>query len=165
MPLTDIICKNAKPETKPKKLSDGKGLYLEVMPSGSKYWRMKYRFNKKEKRLALGVYPEISLKEVREKRDEARKQLADGIDPSQLKKQKKLTQYISSENSFEVIAREWHADRKLAWTDRHAKYVLRRLEADIFPVLGFKAIQDITAPELLAALRKIEEREAIDIVK
>jgi len=165
MSLTDIVCKTAKPEEKSRKLSDGAGLYLEVMPNGSKYWRLKYRYSGKEKRLAFGVYPEVSLKEAREKRDEARKTLADGQDPSQLKKQKKLTQYISSNNSFEIIAREWHTDRKSAWTERHATYVLRRLEADIFPILGFKAVQDITAPELLAALKKIESRGAVDIAK
>ncbi|NCP62051.1 MAG: tyrosine-type recombinase/integrase [Alphaproteobacteria bacterium] len=165
MSLTDIVCKTAKPEAKSRKLSDGAGLYLEVMPNGSKYWRLKYRYSGKEKRLAFGVYPEVSLKEAREKRDEARKTLADGQDPSQLKKQKKLTQYISSNNSFEIIAREWHTDRKSAWTERHATYVLRRLEADIFPILGFKAVQDITAPELLAALKKIESRGAVDIAK
>ncbi len=165
MSLTDIACKTAKPEEKSKKLSDGAGLYLEVMPNGSKYWRLKYRYSGKEKRLAFGVYPEVSLKEAREKRDEARKALADGQDPSQLKKQKKLTQYINSNNSFEIIDGEWHEDRKATWTKRHATYVLRRLEADIFPILGFKAIQDITAPELLAALKKIEARGAIDIAK
>lgn len=105
----------------------------------------------------------MSLKEAREKRDEARKALDDGQDPSQLKMQKKLTAYITSNNSFEIITREWHENRKGAWTEGHAANVLRRLELDIFPTLGFKAIQDIKAPELLAVLKKIEERGAIDI--
>ena len=163
MPLTDTSCKNAKPSEKPRKLSYYKGLYLEVMPSGSKYWHLKFRFIGKEKRLALGVYPEVSLKDAREKRDVARKLLANNIDPSQAKKEEKRQTILRSENSFEIIAQEWHESRKLGWTPRHAEYVLRRLQADIFPALGSRPIAEITAPELLSVLRVIEKRGALDI--
>ena len=163
MPLSDLQCKSAKPTGKPRKLSDSNGLYLEVMPSGSKYWRLKYRFAGKEKRLALGVYPEISLGEARERRDKARKLLANGVDPSVVKKEAKIQQVAVIENTFEKIARQWHENQIASWTPRHASYVLRRLEADIFPALGDKDIKAITAPELLSVLRAIEERGAIDI--
>ena len=163
MPLTDVTVKNTKPSVKAKKLSDAQGLYLEVMPNGSKYWRLKYRFSGKEKRLALGVYPEVSLAEAREKRDQARKLLKSGIDPSEARKEEKLQQLANTENSFETIAREWHENQKLSWTPRHASYVLRRLEADLFPALGVSPICNITAPQLLGALRVIESRGAIDL--
>jgi len=163
MPLTDTACKNVKPEKKSRKLSDGGGLYLEIMPTGSKYWRLKYRHAGKEKRLALGVYPEVPLKEARDKRDKARKLIAEGIDPSQAKKQEKLKQFISTTNSFEAVAREWHAHQKVGWTERYAAYTIRRLEADLFSVIGFRPINEITAPELLVALREIEKRGATDI--
>ncbi len=165
MPLTDIICKNAKPETKSRKIADEKGLYFEVMPSGSKYFRMKYRFDGKEKRLAFGVYPEVTLKEARDRRDEARKLIREGIDPAEQKKLEKLTRHIRTENTFENITREWHEQQKKAWTERHANYVLRRLEADLLPVIGFRPINEITAPELLAALKEVEKRGAVDIAK
>lgn len=163
MPLTDSSCKNAKPSLKAKKMSDSGGLYLEVTPTGSKYWRLKYRFCGKEKRLAFGVYPKVSLKEARDKRDEARKLLASGTDPSQTKKLDKLAQHINAANSFESIAREWHENQALSWTPRHAQYVIKRLEADIFSTLGTRPISNITAPELLAVLKIIEKRGAIDI--
>ena len=105
--LTDPACRHAKPKDKPYKLADEKGMYLEVMPSGSKYWRMKYRHAGKENRLALGVYPEVSLSEARDKRDEARKQLKEGSDPSAFKKESKQAAKVATANSFEPIAREW----------------------------------------------------------
>jgi len=163
MKLTDIACKNAKPSEKSRKLSDGAGLYLEVMPNGSKYWRLKYRFAGKEKRLALGVYPEISLKEVREKRDKARKLIQAGADPSQTKKDLKHQQYIDAENTFKKIAHEWHQNQKLTWTNKHAETVLRRLELNVFPILGDKPIHTIKAQELLNVVRIIEGREALDV--
>ncbi len=163
MPLTDIKCKALQPAEKTYKASDEKGLYLEVTSSGSKYWRMKYRFGGKEKRLAFGVYPEVSLKEARDKRDAARKQLQEGLDPSHEKKLSKLTKTLNAENSFENIAREWHAKQAARLTERHSDYVLRRLAADIFPHIGFRPINQITAPELLATIHKIEKRGALDI--
>lgn len=163
MTLNDTICKNTKPSEKPRKLSDGGGLYLEVMPSGSKYWRLKYRFNGKEKRLAFGVYPTVSLKEAREKREEAKKLLDSGSDPSLVKKEKKRVAKLNSENTFEAIAREWHELKKPSWTESHAGFVLRRLKADLFPEIGNIPIKDVTAPILLDALRKIEGRGANEL--
>ncbi|MET0154607.1 MAG: integrase arm-type DNA-binding domain-containing protein [Rickettsiales bacterium] len=163
MPLNDAICRNAKAEEKPRRISDEKCLYLEVSPSGGKYWRMKYRFAGKEKRLAIGVYPEVSLKQAREKRDAARTLLEEGKDPSHEKKRKKLEEQIAAVNAFEAVAREWHENQSLGWTPRHAASVIKRIEADIFPALGFRPINEITPPELLAALRQIEKRGALDI--
>ena len=122
-----------------------------------------YRINQKEKTLALGTYPETSLKEAREKREEARKQLAEGLDPSQEKKLKKLQRNINNQNNFESIAREWHSKQTERWTPRHASYVIKRLEADIFKYIGERPIAEITTPELLNVLQKIEKRGAIDI--
>ena len=136
MPLTDTACKNAKPSDKARKMSDGNGLYLEVMPSGARYWRMKYRFNGKEKRLAFGVYPEVTLAEARDKRTAARKLLAEGKDPSQDKKEQKLLSSLENNNTFEHIAREWHQLQAEKWTAQYARYVLTRLKTDIFPLIG-----------------------------
>ncbi len=163
MALTDITCKGTKPKEKPYKLADERGLYLEVMPNNKKYWRLKFRFNGKENRLAFGVYPEVSLAEARDKRDEARKMLRNGINPSQAKKDKKLQNKLENENSFEMIAREWLENMKHSWTERHANYTLKRLEADILPVLGFKPMNKIVAPELLQTLREVEKRDALDL--
>lgn len=116
MPLTDVLCKTIKPSVKPRKIADEKGVYLEVMPNGSKYFRMKYRFGGKEKRIAFGVYPEISLKKAREKCLEARKLIREGIDPVQVRKEEKHQQLAASENSFEKIASTLHADQKPGWT-------------------------------------------------
>lgn len=163
MALTDTACKNAKPkeEGKPVKLSDEKGLHLLVNQTG-KYWRQAYRFNGKQKNLALGVYPEVSLKEAREKRDRARRLLAEGIDPGEHRKTTKATKALQAENSFEAVAREWFAKYKPIWTDGHADRILRRLERDIFPWLGSRPVADIEAPELLANLQRIEQRGAVE---
>ncbi len=163
MPLTVIQCKNAKPTAKPYKLADEKGMYLEIAPNGSKYWRLKYRFAGKEKRLALGVFPEVELAEARAKRDAARKLLANNEDPSQAKAENKRLATLSAENTFEAIAREWQLIRKSGWTPRHADYVLKRLEADMFPEIGNVPVADLTAPRLLAAIRKIEKRGAHEV--
>lgn len=163
MALTDTACKNAKPkeEGKPAKLSDEKGLHLLVNQTG-KYWRLSYRFNSKQKTLALGVYPEVSLKEAREKRDEARRLLAEGIDPGEHRKITKATKALQAENSFEAVAREWFAKCKPTWTDGHADKIIRRLERDLFPWLGSRPIAAIEAPELLVNLQRIENRGAIE---
>lgn len=163
MALTDIKCKSLEIKDKAYKVSDEKGLRLLVHKNGSKYWQMKYRYGGKEKLLSFGVYPEISLKEAREKRDKARKQITEGLDPSQEKKLDKLKQSINSENTFENIAKEWHNKQIQKWTERHAHYVLKRLEADIFKEIGSRPINQITAPELLQTIQKIEKRGAIDI--
>lgn len=163
MPLTDIVAKNAKSTEKKYKLSDEKGLFLLIHPNGSKYWQMKFRFSGKEKLLSFGTYPETSLKEARDKRDKARKQIQEGLNPSQEKKLEKLQRHISSENSFQSIATEWHSKQLERWTPRHANYLLKRLEADMFTELGSRPISEIKTPELLHALQKIEKRGAIDI--
>lgn len=163
MSLTDVIVKNAKPEKAQYKLFDEKGLLLLVIPTGGKYWRMKYRFDGKEKLLSFGIYPETSLKAAREKRDDARKQIKNGIDPSQEKKLAKLTRLVNAENSFENVAREWHEKQKQRYTPKHSKTVLRRLETDIFPLLGSRPVNKITAAELLVTIQKIEKRGAVDL--
>lgn len=159
--LTDTACKNAKPRDKAYKLSDEKGLYLEITPNGSKYFRLKYRFGGKEKRLAFGVYPETSLKEAREKRDEARKHLAQGIDPGEQRKAMKAAQ-VADVETFEVVAREWHAKFSPTWMAEHAERILSRFQRDVFPWIGTRPIREITAPELLTVLRRIESRGALD---
>jgi integrase len=161
--LTDITIRNAKPKEKPYKLSDSKGMYLLIKPNGGKYWRLKYRFANKENHLALGVYPEVTLNMARDKRDEARKILASGVDPSQAKKDVKRQKLLSAANSFEVLAREWHSKQTAKWTDKHRDKVIRRLETDTFPALGTRPIDAITAPELLAVIRQIESRDALDV--
>jgi integrase len=165
MALTDSIVRNSKPTEKKYKISDTMGMYLQVMPTGHRYWRLKYRHDGKEKVLALGVYPEVTLKEAREKRDQARKLIKDGINPIEVKAEQRQRALLESENSFESIAREWYENQKQRWTERHATYVLRRLEADIFKPLGYRPIKDITAPDLLNVLRSIEKRGAVDIAK
>lgn len=165
MTLNIAQIKNLKPKDKSFKKFDEKGLYIEVTTKGSKHWRFKYSFAGKEKRLAMGSYPEISLKEARDKRDEARKQIRDGLDPSHEKKMVKLRQSINAENSFESVARNWHNNQSQSWTQRHADTVIKNLEKDIFKIIGFRPIAQITAPELLLALRKIEDRGALDIAK
>lgn len=165
MPLTNTACKNAKPSEKARKLADGGGLYLEVLPSGGKYWRMKYRFGAKEKRLAFGVYPAVSLEEARECRNQAKKLLATGKDPADVKKQEKLATKAAHDNSFEAVAREWYAARRESWSDHYADSLMKRLEADIFPDFGHRPISDVSTRELLATIRKIEGRGAVDIAK
>lgn len=162
MPLTVPAIRNAKPKAKMYRLADEKGMYLEVMPTGARYWRMKYRYAGKEKRLALGVFPEVTLAEAREKREAARKQLASGIDPSESRKAQKAARSESGENSFEVIAREWFAKFKPNWVDSHSDKIIRRLECDIFPWIGARPIAEVKAPELLACLRRVEDRGALE---
>jgi integrase len=162
MPLTDTAIRNAKPGAKPVKLFDERGLFLLVTPAGGKWWRLKYRFEGKEKLLSLGIYPDVSLKDARDRRDSARKQLADGIDPSHSRKAQKALRQEHAANSFEAVAREWFAKYSANWVETHGSRILRRLERDIFPHLGAKPIADITAPELLQVVRKIEERGALE---
>ncbi|WP_376697247.1 tyrosine-type recombinase/integrase [Wenzhouxiangella sp. EGI_FJ10305] len=162
MPLTDTAIRNAKPADKARKLFDERGLYLEVAPSGGKWWRLKYRFGGKEKRISLGVYPDVALKEARERRDEARKLLANDIDPSEHRRTQKAAQHDRAANSFEAVAREWHTKHLPSWTEKHAETIIRRLELNVFPWLGGKPIADITAPQLLPVIRRIEERGALE---
>ncbi|WP_322062379.1 tyrosine-type recombinase/integrase [Paraburkholderia sp. J63] len=162
MPLSDTTIRGAKPGVKPVKLSDAGGLYLLLTPSGSRLWRMKYRFAGKEKLLALGAYPTVSLKDARHRRDEARKKLAAGYDPGEARKAEKATAKDRAANSFEVIAREWFELTKGKWEAEYASLIMHRLERDMFPSMGGRPIAEITAVELLAALRRIEKRGAID---
>ena len=161
MPLTDTAIRNAKLEDKPYKLTDGRGLYLLVNKSG-KYFRWDYRFAGKRKTLALGVYPEIRLKEAREKHEDLRRLLAEGIDPIEYKKQAKAQSLSETTNSFETVAREWFLKNKHVWTEKHAQTIISRLENNIFPWLGGMATSSITAPMLLESLRRIEDRGAIE---
>ena len=161
MALTAVDVKSAKPKDKPYKLADEKGLYLEVTPNGGRYWRMKYRHQGKEKRLALGTYPETSLAEARAGREEARKLLAQGIDPSAAKQEAKAAKLLAAATSFEAVAREWHTNYSPSWVPSTAARILRTLEKDVFPAIGGKPIADITAPALLAVLRKIEARGTV----
>lgn len=165
MKLTDKQCAAARLDkgTKLRKLSDGHGLYLLVKADGGKYWRQKYNYTNKEKTLALGVYPEVSLKEAREKAQAARKLLAEGVDPALYKKQKKREALLNAHNTFKAVALEWHNNKSGGWSEGHTHNVLHRLETDIFPYLGDRPIADIDAPELLSTLRKIEKRGALDI--
>lgn len=160
MPLTDTALRSAKPRAKALKLFDGGGLYLEISPAGGKWWRWKYRYTGTEKRLSLGVYPDVTLKTARAKREAARQQLAAGIDPGQARKAEKLAQ--AGAESFEAIAREWHGKFSTGWEASHGDRILRRLEVDIFPWLGKRAIAEIKAPELLTVLRRIESRGALE---
>lgn len=162
MPLTDTAIRHAKPKAKAYKLADEKGLFLYVTPSGGKWWRLKYRFGGKEKLISLGVHPDVSLKTARERRDDARRQLADGIDPSENRKARKAASVAHIINSFEVVAREWFSRQAKNWAESHSGKIIGRLERDVFPWLGATAIDQIKAPALLDVLRRIEARGAIE---
>ena len=161
MPLSDTKARNAKPKSKQFKIFDTDGLFLLVSPAGGKWWRFKYRLGGKEKLISLGTYPEVSLAQARGRRDEARKQVADGIDPSQARKALKAAK-AQNENTFEMVAREWHTKFTPTWTPGHAVTILRRLELNVFPWIGERSIIEIKAPELLMALRRIESRGALE---
>ncbi|MBX7149159.1 integrase arm-type DNA-binding domain-containing protein [bacterium] len=170
MSLTDIQVKTAKPKDNPKKpgekitdrLFDGGGLYLEVSPTGGKWWRYKYRFDGKEKRLSLGVYPDVTLKEAREKHIEARKLRSNGVDPLQNRYAMKAARAEKSANTFEVIAREYFSKPSGRCSEAHQKNIVRRLEIDIFPWIGSRPISEVTTPELSVVLRKVENRGALE---
>jgi integrase len=162
MPLSDAAIRRSKPSAKPQRLFDGAGLYLEVAPTGSKLWRWKYRFDGKEKRLALGIYPVVSLAEARVKHFDARKVLSSGIDPGEQRKLEKLTRGTRSENSFGAIALEMLAMRAKKNAKSTAVRNGRIVEKDLNPHIGNRPISEISAPELLAVLRKMEKRGAVE---
>lgn len=163
-PLTAKEIKAAKPENKPYKLSDGGGLYLLVQPDGAKYWRLKYYFLGKEKLLALGVYPTVTLADARERRDNAKRLISNGQDPASAKKEEKRNAIRKSNNTFESVAREWHEKQIDKWSEHHSLNVMRRLEIDILPYIGLRPISEIDPPELLDdVLRRIEKRNSLDI--
>jgi len=162
MPLTDKQIKAAKPKEKTYRISDEKGLYLEITNKGQKYWRYKYRFQGKEKRLAIGVYPNVTLKEARLAHEKARIQLHEGVDPSVNKKALKANSEQDDQNAFKVVAREWLRTRMLDKSEGHIKRVARAIEDDLIPKLGNTHMAEITAPVLLQTLRAIEERGAVE---
>lgn len=165
MKLNDKMCKAAKPKEKPYKMFDGGGLYLEVKPSSSKLWRLKYRFLDKEKKLCIGEYPAISLAEARNHRDEAKRLLVNGIDPSAAKQEIKKERIKESVNTFEMIAREWHEHKKSEWSETNAQTVLNRLEKDVFPIIGKYPIKTLTHKMLLDLAHSIKERGAHELAK
>ncbi|HPL67712.1 MAG TPA: integrase arm-type DNA-binding domain-containing protein [Smithellaceae bacterium] len=161
MALNDMKIRTAKPKEKFYKLTDGDGLYLHVTEKGGKLWRFRYRFDGKEKLLALGSYPEITLLDARQRRDEARRQLANKIDPGAVRKAQKQSS-IQETETFEVIAREWHNRFKSTWSEGHAATIMDRMERDLFPWIGKRPVAEIKAPELLAAMRRVESRGALE---
>lgn len=165
MALTDTAVRNAKPTDKPRKLADEKGLFLQIHPNGSKYWRFKYRFGGKEKLLALGVYPDIGLKEAREKRDKARTLLANETDPGAAKQQAKQARKEAAANSFEAMAQLWletiAPNIKQKSLEKHQKF----LDQDVYPSIGSRPVSEITAPDLLAIIKRIDSRGANDIAR
>ncbi|WP_176015638.1 integrase arm-type DNA-binding domain-containing protein [Burkholderia sp. BCC0398] len=165
MPLTDKAVKNAKADDKPVKLFDGGGMFLLVTPAGQRYWRLKYRVNGKEKLLALGVYPDVSLAVARRKRDEAREKLAAGIDPNEAKREVKRSARIATASSFEAVAREWFDNQRAGWTETYAEKVIHSLEIDAFPKIGSRPIASIEAPEMLEIIRAIEARGVRETAK
>lgn len=158
MPLTDTQIKNLKPSEKPLRVFDGNGLYLEVSPAGGKLFRYKYRFNGKYKTFSIGKYPDVSLSDARKAHQNAREQLAAGFDPSAVKREQKLKQT----KTFETVATEWWKTQRPKWTNDYAKTVWRRIESDMLPWLKNRPIDELTTAELLAALRRVESRGAID---
>lgn len=162
MTLADITIKNTKPQAKPIRLWDNGGLYIEVSTSGGKWWRFKYRFAGKEKRLSFGVYPNISLKEAREQRDIAKKLIASGVDPSENRKAIKRSNSERAANSFEVLTREWLHKHTQRWSEGHCSKILKSFERDVFPWIGAKPISDIPAKELLLVIQRVESRGAVE---
>jgi integrase len=162
--LSAVAVKDAKPKIKQYALFDGDGLFLLVTPSGGKLWRMKYRINGKEKYLAFGAYPEISLADARERRGDARKSVAHGVDPAEIRKAQKASKENAAADSFEVVAREWHSSHVKAktWVTSHAEHKLARLEKDLFAWIGQRPISEIETPELLAQLQRVVDRGALD---
>jgi hypothetical protein len=162
MPLSDLEIRKAKPAAKPYKLFDGEGLYVEVRPTGSKLWRLKYYFQGTEKTISFGKYPFLSIANARNRMRAARELLANGIDPSERRKRDKSERQNKAANSVEVVAREWFAKHKPNWAASHADKIIKRVENDVFPWVGTRPVSDVTAPELLKVLRRIEGRGALD---
>lgn len=166
-PLTDIKIKAAKPKEKPYQLADGEGMYLEILPSGSKVWRLAYRQpnRKTSTRLTCGHYPEISLADARQWRADIRKMLTNGVDPAQTLRVEKAVAAVASANTFEAVARKWHENKLETWQERTAANILHRLEQDVFPHVGKMPIDDINASVMLDVFRQIENRGAGEIAK
>ncbi|WP_284446956.1 tyrosine-type recombinase/integrase, partial [Fluviibacter phosphoraccumulans] len=156
--LTDLQIKALKPALKRQRVFDGGGLYIEISPAGGKLWRLKYRFDGKEKRLALGDYPSVTIKEARKRRDEARSLLSGGMDPGAVKRAQKAGRLDAAANSFEVTARRWCETNKNTWTPKYAKKTISMLQRDVFPWLGTKPVSELEAPDFLSTVRRIEAR-------
>ncbi len=161
MALTDIKVRTTKPSDKPFKLTDGQGMHLLINPNGSKYWRLQYRFGGKQKVLALGVYPMVSLGEARRKRDEAKKLVSDGIDPSEKKKADKIEQ--SEALTFEAVARDWHTACKRKWSDSHSERVLRSLEDNLFSSIGQRKIAELKTKDLLVPVKTVAASGRLEV--
>jgi integrase len=162
MALSDIAIRNVKHEDKPKKLADEKGLFLLLHPNGSKYWRMKYRIAGKEKLLALGVYPEVTLASARQRRDDARKMISNGVDPSLMKQQVKRSKSEAAANSFEIVSREWVISHMANKSESHRERTLRRFETYLFPWIGNKPISDLTAPDILQCVKRPQNQNKLE---
>lgn len=160
MSLTDAKIRAAKPDEKPYKLADSGNMFLLVHPNGSRYWRLRYRFRGKEKTLALGVYPDVSLSDAREKRDAARKLIAEGIDPCEQKRANKSLP--DTEQTFETVARQWHRSNK-KWSESHSEKVLKSLETHVFPLIGLRDITTLKTPDLLLPVKAAEAKEIFEI--
>ncbi|EPA0526332.1 tyrosine-type recombinase/integrase [Escherichia coli] len=161
MALTDIKVRTTKPSDKPFKLTDGQGMHLLINPNGSKYWRLQYRFGGKQKVLALGVYPMVSLGEARRKRDEAKKLVSDGIDPSEKKKADKIEQ--SEALTFEAVARDWHTACKRKWSDSHSERVLKSMEDGLFTAIGKRKISELNTRDLIAPIKAVEASGRLEV--
>lgn len=160
MALTEVKVRNAKPAEKPVKLTDGGGIHLLIQPSGSKYWRLQYRYAGKQKMLALGVYPEISLATARLRRDEARKLIANNIDPSEKRKSEKVEE--KGLLTFETVARDWHSSNR-TWSDSHRTTVLNSLITHLFPVIGKRSITELKTRDLLLPLKNAEKSGHLEV--
>lgn len=165
LPLSDIQVKNAKPKEADYKLSDGYGMHLLITTTGGRLWRFQYRFEGKQKLLALGAYPAVTLADARQRREDARKLLANGVDPGAVKKAQKESRDVANANSFEVVAREWYNKFKTSWSDSYSRVVISRLQRDIFPWMGKSPISDIEPPEVLAVLQRMESRGAAETAR
>ncbi|EEN1669264.1 tyrosine-type recombinase/integrase [Salmonella enterica subsp. enterica] len=161
MALTDIKVRTTKPSDKPFKLTDGQGMHLLINPNGSKYWRLQYRFGGKQKVLALGVYPMVSLGEARRKRDEAKKLVSDGIDPSEKKKADKIEH--SEALTFEAVARDWHTACKRKWSDSHSERVLKSMEDGLFTAIGKRKISELNTRDLIAPIKAVEASGRLEV--
>jgi integrase len=162
MALTDLKVKSIKPQTKTKKYFDGGGFFLEVTPTGSKLWRLKYRFQGVEKLISLGKYPEISLKDARNRKEDAKRLVANGINPMDQRREEKAASIESNQNHFEKVAMEWLTKQNKVWADNHSTRISQRLERDVFPYIGKIPVDAITPPDLLKVLHRIEGREAYE---
>ena len=165
MSLSDTVCRNAKAKEKPYKLFDSGGLYLEVSPTGQRYWRLKYRIFNKEKRIALGIYPATSLVEAREEREKAKKLIKNHIDPSAERQEQKRIACLKATETFQKVAEDWHKHHYDSWSKKHADNILHRMKMDVFPRIGHYPISKLSAPVILSCLQKIEERGAQELAR